>query len=392
MQFRQTSQSDDRRRRVLTEEVVGGSAPAADGDAASTAAPTKRRRRTRSRLPPPPSLDGQPRIIDLVPRKIGLLALLLFGGLAIIGGLEGLYAWMPVLAKTATDGRIEAFDLDGEGSLAVWFSSATLSLAGLTSLLIYSVRRQRLDDYHGRYRIWLWAGLCWFLMSLDETGSLHEGYKELMSQLTGRRLLGDGSIWWVATYIPLLGIVGIRAVLEMRQNRAAIFWLVSAGLLYAVAVLAQLQVLLPESGAKGVMLEEGCEMAGNLLLLLAMAVHARYRVLEAEGLLEVREEKTRRRWFRRSADAAQTAEAETDSSSSTTRKRRKRTDAATPSSDDQKPKAPSTPPSKPAVSNPIANKPNLRVDPPQNSVPKPKMSKAERRAQRKQQTSDHDLD
>jgi hypothetical protein len=334
-------------------------------------------------------LDGQPRIIDLIPRKLGLLALVLLAGLAVIAGLEGLYAWMPELAKNATDGRIEAFDLDGEGSLAVWFSSATLSLAGLTSLLIYSVRRQRLDDYHGRYRIWLWAGLCWFLMSLDETGSLHEGYKELMSQATGRRLFGDGSIWWVATYLPLLGIIGIRALLEMRKNRAAIFWLVSAGLLYAVAVTAQLQLLLPDSGAKGVMLEEGCEMAGNLLLLMAMAVHARYRVLEAEGLLEVREAKPRR-WFRRSKEAATTeAEAETP----TTRKRRKKSsDVETPTPVEQTGKQTSAQSSKTAVANPASARPNFRVDPPQTGVAKPKMSKAERRAMRKQQTSSGDYD
>ena len=110
-----------------------------------------------------------------------------------VAGLEGLYAWMPRLAAMTHDGRIAAFDLDGEGSLAMWFSSATLALASMVSLIVYYVRRHRLDDYHGRYRIWLWASAVWFLMSIDEGGSLHEGFKEMMTAVTGRRVFGDGS-------------------------------------------------------------------------------------------------------------------------------------------------------------------------------------------------------
>ena len=103
-------------------------------------------------------MDGQPRVMDLVPKKASTLALLFFAGLLAIAGLEALYHTMPALADRATDGRIEAFDLDGEGSLAVWFSSATLALAAATSWLVYFVRRHRGDDYSGSYRLWLWAG------------------------------------------------------------------------------------------------------------------------------------------------------------------------------------------------------------------------------------------
>ena len=74
-------------------------------------------------------LDRQPRLTDLIPKKYSTLLLLFLGGVAVVAGLEGLYAWMPRLASMTKDGRIAAFDLDGEGSLAMWFSSATLALA-----------------------------------------------------------------------------------------------------------------------------------------------------------------------------------------------------------------------------------------------------------------------
>ncbi|NQT39847.1 MAG: hypothetical protein HQ581_20300, partial [Planctomycetes bacterium] len=153
-------------------------------------------------------MHEQARLTDLIPMRFSTFALLAVVGLAIVVGLETLYWWMPLLADRTTDGRVAAFDLDGEGSLAVWFSSTTLLLAGCASVIVYSVRRYRIDDYQGRYRIWIWAAACCLLLSIDETASLHEGFKEMMAAVTGTRLFGDGSIWWVTAYFFLLAGVG----------------------------------------------------------------------------------------------------------------------------------------------------------------------------------------
>ncbi len=230
-------------------------------------------------------MGQEPRLTDLVPLRLPVFLIPLIAGLALIAGLETLYAWMPQLADRTTDGRVAAFDLDGEGSLAVWFSSMTLAAAGVVAVLIYLVRRHKVDDYHGYYRIWLWAAMCWFLMSLDETASLHEGFKEAMAILAGTRLFGDGSIWWVVPYFFLLGAVGTRLLVDMRDCWLSSATLVLTAISYFVAVLVQLGWLMPESGARGVMVEEGAEMFGNLSLLLAMGLHARHVVLDARGLL-----------------------------------------------------------------------------------------------------------
>jgi len=233
-------------------------------------------------------MDEQPRLTDLVPRRLPILALVMLAGLAIIAALEILYTWMPEFDAITSDGRVAAFDLDGEGSLAVWFSSVTLLAAAAVAVIVYFVRRHKTDDYQGRYRIWLAAAGCWLLMSIDETASLHEGFKELMAYLTGVRLLGDGSIWWVIPYFFLLSVVGSRLLLDMKSCRLSTAALVTAGGCYVLAVVAQLGWIMPESGARGVMLEEGAEMVGNLWVLLAMGLHARYVILDAEGLLPPR--------------------------------------------------------------------------------------------------------
>ena len=233
-------------------------------------------------------LDRQPRLTDLVPRNLAVFLMMFLIGLTIVAGLEVLYAWMPKVAALTTDGRVATFDLDGEGSLAVWFSSMTLALAGLAAILVFTIRRHKKDDYQGVYRIWLWAAACWILLSIDETASLHEGFKEMMTCVTGTRVLGDGSIWWVTAYVFLLGAVGTRLLIDMRHCRLSLAAMIATAVCYEVAVMTQLGWVLPESGARGVMLEEGAEMVGNLFLLLAMALHARYVILDAEGLLPER--------------------------------------------------------------------------------------------------------
>ncbi len=236
-------------------------------------------------------LDRQPRLTDLVPTNLFVFLIMFLIGLAIVAGLEVLYAWMPNVAAMTTDGRVATFDLDGEGSLAVWFSSMTLALAGLVAILVFTIRRHKRDDYQGVYRIWLWGAACWFLLSIDETASLHEGFKEMMTFVTGTRVLGDGSIWWVTAYVFLLGAVGTRLLIDMRHCRLSLSAMVATAICYVIAVVTQCGWVLPESGAKGVMLEEGAEMVGNLFLLLSMGLHARFVILDAEGLLPERAER-----------------------------------------------------------------------------------------------------
>lgn len=229
-------------------------------------------------------MDESLRLVDLIPRRVLTFGLLLTAGLAVVAGLETLYAWSstPTLNQITTDGTVAAFDLDGEGSLAVWFSSVVLMLAASVAVLVYTIRRHKADDYRGYYRIWLWAAWCWLLMSIDETSSLHEGFMGMMTYLTGTSLYGDGSVWWMIPYFFLLGAVGSRLFLDMRPCRLSRGALLVAAGCYAGAVGTQ---VLGDGLTRAVMLEEGAEMVGNLFLLLAMGLHARYVILEAEGLL-----------------------------------------------------------------------------------------------------------
>lgn len=227
-------------------------------------------------------MDEKLRIIDLIPRRWSTLLGLFFAGVAIIVVLEALYAITPYLVAKTTDGSVAALDLEKEGSLCTWFSSTLLFMAGLVSLIVYSIRRAYADDQH-YFRVWLWAAVCCFILSIDESASLHEGFKSMMPLLTGSKLMGDGSLWWVIPYCFLLAPIGLRLFLDMRSCRISSAMLVAAGLAMTVAIVAHLNFIFPDHILLAQMIEEGAEMFGFLFVLSAVTIHARYLILEEEN-------------------------------------------------------------------------------------------------------------
>ena len=224
-------------------------------------------------------MNARTPLVDLVPRSARCYAGLFAGGVAVVGLLELGHALMPLVAGQTTDGRVAALDLDGEGSLAVWFSSYTLLAASAVSLLIYALSAPlataAAKPSATRRGIWLWAACCWTAMSIDECSSLHEAFMHLMTRLTGERLSHDGSLWWVLAYGLVLSTTGLLLLRAMRRAPAACLAFCSVAVFYGIAVLAELGWLTAKD-TFGVMLEEGCEMLGNLSLLTALALFARH--------------------------------------------------------------------------------------------------------------------
>jgi hypothetical protein len=211
--------------------------------------------------------------------------LLLILGAGAIAGLATLHEYAHLSARASSGVQLSAFDLAARGSLGTWFGSMLLTAAALTCLVVYSVRRFKVDDCRGHYRVWVWAAACWLLMSIDTTAGLHHAFAAAMVSLTGARLLGDGSIWWVVGYGFLLGGIGTRLLVDMRSC-----WLSATGLLlalgyYAAAVAGQFGWVDVPGGVDPRMAIRVTVLAGNLFVLLAVGFFARHVILDAHGLL-----------------------------------------------------------------------------------------------------------
>jgi hypothetical protein len=261
-------------------------------DAAPAPAIAVRKASRQRRYGDPSFADGHLRVTDLVPRRYTALSLCFVVGALAIAGVEALYYFMP---RMTVDGHVPAFDLAGHGNLGNWLASAVLWVSSLTSLLIYSIRRHKADDYNGRYRIWLWAAAVWLVMSVDETAGLHHGFQGLMTGLTGTHIAGDGALWWMLPYGLILLAIGGRLVFELLVCRAAVAFYGLAGLMLGAAVSVHLDSIpSPLPAEYLVMIEEGLELAGDWCLLVSLALFARFTILEAEGGLRHHAHKSKR--------------------------------------------------------------------------------------------------
>jgi hypothetical protein len=277
--LRHCGQRDDRRRRLLADDLSGSD----DGTANSLrrgggSTPQKSEPYGNAEF-----LERQWRLLDLIPRRLPVLMLLLLLAAGAIAGLEAAYHW--VLSRTVGGAPVVAFDIGAKGSLACWFSTVTLLAASVAALLVYNVRRHRTDDYQGRYRVWRLAAVCWFFLATDQAASLREAFRDAMIALSGTSLLGDGALWWVAVYVFVFGAIGSRLLLDMRPSLLSMGALTSAAVAYGFALASSLGIRIVEGDCGEIMFRVGSEMTGNLMLLAAMAFHARYVVLDAEGLL-----------------------------------------------------------------------------------------------------------
>ena len=230
--------------------------------------------------------------------------LLLLGGAGIILLLCALYGMGTTLSSMTTDGTVAAFDLDAEGSIASWFSASLLMFCGLTALLVRKVQANLGGWFPVDRRGWLAVSMVWFIMSLDEGASLHEGFKEMMVRLVGTRIIGDGSVYWVVPYFFILSVTGMFLLCSFRRTPAALTCLFSAGLCHSIAVLSQMEWILRGVWPAQIMVEESAEMMGYLLILLALALHARSLVFELEHVEGVNRRSVESRPFRIGVDYA----------------------------------------------------------------------------------------
>jgi hypothetical protein len=276
-QFRRSGQRDDRRRRLMADESLSGTSSATrHGGATHPDYPSQH-------YGDADFLADSLRLLELVPQRLWLIVLAFVAGLGALVGIEWLYVaagqWV------VAGGRLATFDLAKTGGLAAWFTSLCLLTATVYCLLVYSVRRHRIDDYRGRYRVWLWAAGCCLLAAADAATGVREAFQYAMIRVCGTPLAGDGSIWWIAVYAFLLAAVGGRLAFDMRES-----WLAETALAVAVAgygfgAAVRLGGLVLATPDEQVIALAAAEMGGGLLVLLAVVLFARHVLLDAQGRL-----------------------------------------------------------------------------------------------------------
>jgi hypothetical protein len=273
-----------RRRRVLNEEVLSASSSHAvlrafDRDDASREAP---------RYSDAAGVEHHPQVTDFVPRRyrtIGLL--LLVGGLA-ASGLALLHYFAPAVAASVGSADVARFEINSPGHLAGWVEAITLLVASVTCALVYSIRRHRIDDIRGRYRIWLAASAACLVLSANSVAALHQVLAHSLGHATGWTALRGDAVWWLLVGGPPLAWIVARAIFDTLECRLAVSLLLAALLSYATSATSYFGLVAGLDQRSEPMITGTAILAGHWLLMLGIVSYARFVILDAQGLIAAR--------------------------------------------------------------------------------------------------------
>ena len=302
------SPREDRRRRVLRD------------DAPQSATPIEPRkpRGSGDRYTDAARYAQLPRWIDVIPKRMLWICFWFTLGLASLSAIVGasllrdryLGSW-PIEATSL-------LELTGYGTLAQWWCSVSLLVAGGLAAMIFSIRCHRVDDYKGRYRQWAVTSLVCVLASVAWATPIHRLGTYAAVQLTGYDFAGHPALWWLLPWSLVATWIGWRAFWDMRASKLACGVLCLAAGVYLGSALIHLGLVDTDRFDLQAWLPVAV-MAAHYLWGWSLALYARYVYLDAQGQL-VRKVRKRSAGKRKSSEskAAATAARQTEASDSET--------------------------------------------------------------------------
>ncbi len=262
----------------------------ASTDASDTTAKPPRERRVKGRSYSDAALvANQPPITSLMPARVWTLSVLLLSGLTLIALLNLLHAELPRLAKWVGAEHLDALNFTVRGNLAAWLSAVLLAWSAFKCAQIYNLRRHRVDDYKGRYRIWLPLTALLVFASVDAATGLHDVIGGLLVRLTGTKTL-DSTLCWLMVAGVVAGLTSLRMIVEMRGSIGSVASLVSALGFYSLAVAVRIGWL-PLTADLGWHTMVSATLLGHLFIWFSALSYGAHVFLDAQGKLKVRKPK-----------------------------------------------------------------------------------------------------
>jgi len=283
MDFRRSGQLDERRRRVLMDEIA---TPTISDDAEAAPAATSAKGPVRAYCPAVLQ-ERQLRVTDFIAVRPLHVAVVLLLGLTGIAAVEAIHIHAATVSQPAA-AQLAALDAAARGSLAAWYSSLLLLLATGAALVVFAIRAHRVDDYRGRYRVWLWAAAALGWLSIDAATGIHDVVGLAAVLAAGQPAVPDSvAMAWLAIYALALGALGIRLAIEVWPSLPSFGTLLFAGLLYLVCGLMQLGMNWSATPLGQSVAVSTVALLAHLALATTIGLYARHVYLDATGRLKV---------------------------------------------------------------------------------------------------------
>jgi hypothetical protein len=290
MDFRRSGPLDERRRRVLMDEI----ASPADAENSETTAGTGSAKGPVRAYHETVLAQRQPKVTDLLPvRPLGMIACLLIG-LGGIAAIEAIHVQIAALKLSVP--HLAALDARHRGGLDDWYASAMLAISAALAIVVFGIRSHRVDDYRGRYRVWLPATAALLWLSLDAATGIHEAVGMALyylvkrgpwDQISSESLAAGCRYAWIVVYSIVFGGIGMRLAFEMWPSRLGSLALACASALYITTALLHLNVLHAPASLPVGLASSTTILLAHFSLLAAIAFFARHVLLDAGGRLKV---------------------------------------------------------------------------------------------------------
>ncbi len=274
---------NSRRRRVLSEEALSASSAHLAWRAVTPDDPVEETPRYSDAA----GVEHHPQVTDFFPRRYRTIGMLGVIGLGTTAVVEALHYFVTPLSASYGYETAAAFDLTGVGGIAAWLSGVVLALSSVTCLLIYTLRRHRIDDFQGRYRIWMAAAIGCAILSVESVAPVHRMLSAAAAYHTGWTGLRSHAAWWLGLAVLPLAWIGLRAWLDARESRLSAVSLGVAFTCYGVATASFLGLGAEVAPPSEVMITAGAALVGHWMLLVGVVSYGRFVVLDAQGLIPV---------------------------------------------------------------------------------------------------------
>jgi len=272
MQHRRNGLRDDRRRRALMDDRTSNTSRSREEGEDVSASSISRRTYSKTAID-----ERRVRIVDLIPIypiKVALLYLLIASGAA---GLLALHHFAKHLVRWADLSRVD--------SLGSMVQTASLMFTVAVILMVFRIRRHRLDDYRARYRCWLWIAPMLVFACFDSMLNLRGDIALGLESVTRIRLLGQTDGWWVVLWSLAFGAMALRILIETWESRMSmLFTLVSACAFYLAMSVDLNLIVVPEVVSRE-LATHACRLTGAAFLSIAIIQYARFVWLDAQGLM-----------------------------------------------------------------------------------------------------------
>ncbi len=225
------------------------------------------------------------RLVQMIPVRKSSYTALVFVSLLIPSVLLLAHYMIYVSGSLVWYGHPLATMLDASHprSVAAWLGSNIWLLCLGVTLLTFQLRKHKLDDYDGEYRLWFWMVLTCILASMDATTRFTELLGLALNSWSQQSLGWSGPAVVTATLATLVGLLGLRLCTELKTvPTSLVFWLVGLISWAGSVALAQEELRLEISLQLRIWLKVLLWLAGLTAIWLSAVTYLRSVYIEAQ--------------------------------------------------------------------------------------------------------------